>query len=74
MVFCYDRRRGYVATISERKAKVIRGEELKKTIDKKGPKANVEKPSWIPDPKTGYYRPDTRLEDTGRSAVLNEKN
>ncbi|KAG7532579.1 Late embryogenesis abundant protein LEA_3 subgroup [Arabidopsis thaliana x Arabidopsis arenosa] len=61
-------RRGYSVTTSKGEAKVIRGEELKKTKDKKGVTENVEKPSWIPDPKTGYYKPDT-----GRSAVLNHE-
>lgn len=55
-------------TTSKGEAKVIRGEELKKTKDKKGVTEIVEKPSWIPDPKTGYYKPDT-----GRSAVLNHE-
>lgn len=57
-----DRRRGYSTKVSEGEAKVIRGEELNKTSNnKKGTKTNVEKPTWIPDPKTGYYRPDTGL-------------
>ncbi|KAF8117239.1 hypothetical protein N665_0012s0240 [Sinapis alba] len=53
-------RRGFSTKISE-EAKVMKGEELK-TTDKKAAKTNVvEKPSWIPDPKTGYYIPDTGL-------------
>lgn len=40
----------------------MKGEELKKSRDKKAAKTNVvQNPSWIPDPKTGYYRPDTGL-------------
>ncbi|KFK31549.1 hypothetical protein AALP_AA6G126400 [Arabis alpina] len=54
-------RRGYSTKISEGVAKVIRGEELKKTTNKKGTKTNLDNPTWIPDPETGYYRPDTGL-------------
>ncbi|CAN8267407.1 unnamed protein product [Cochlearia groenlandica] len=51
-------RRGYSANISQGESKVIRrDQELKQTATKTRP----EKPSWIPDPITGYYRPDTGL-------------
>ncbi|ESQ39693.1 hypothetical protein EUTSA_v10001120mg, partial [Eutrema salsugineum] len=54
-------RKGYSTKISEGEAKVMRGEELKKITNTKAAKTNVEKPSWTPDPKTGYYRPDNGL-------------
>ena len=67
-------RRGYAATAAQSTSG--KGGAVVSAV-KKGVEESNTKISWIPDPKTGYYRPETGSNDIDpaelRAALLNKK-
>ncbi|KAH0890646.1 hypothetical protein HID58_053075, partial [Brassica napus] len=69
-------RRGYAATAAQ--ASVGKGGAVVSGVmKKKGVEESTQKIAWIPDPKTGYYRPETGSKEIDpaelRAALLNNK-
>ncbi|CAF2125610.1 protein SENESCENCE-ASSOCIATED GENE 21, mitochondrial [Brassica rapa] len=69
-------RRGYAATAAQ--ASVGKGGAVVSAVmKKKGVEESTQKIAWIPDPKTGYYRPETGSKEIDpaelRAALLNNK-
>ncbi|KAF8075546.1 hypothetical protein N665_1087s0015 [Sinapis alba] len=70
-------RRGYAATAAQ--ASVGKGGAVVSAVMKKkrGVEESTQKIAWIPDPKTGYYRPETGSKEIDpaelRAAVFNNK-
>ncbi|XP_018449294.1 protein SENESCENCE-ASSOCIATED GENE 21, mitochondrial [Raphanus sativus] len=68
-------RRGYAATAAQSSSG--KGRAVVSAVTKKGVEESNKKISWIPDPKTGYYRPDTGSNEIDpaelRAALLNKK-
>ncbi|CAN6980782.1 unnamed protein product [Brassica oleracea var. botrytis] len=72
----YFNRRGYAATAAQ--ASVGKGGAVVSgAMKKKGVEESTQKIAWIPDPKTGYYRPETGSKEIDpaelRAALLNNK-
>ncbi|KAI4301427.1 hypothetical protein L6164_034705 [Bauhinia variegata] len=68
-------RRGYAAT-TQGIASRGGAASVSSKITKKAGEESAEKVSWVPDPKTGYYRPEnTREIDVAelRATLLNKK-
>jgi hypothetical protein len=76
--FCMYRR-GYAAASQGIAASVARGGSGSRMVKKPGeePVGSTEKVAWVPDPVTGYYRPETRVAEIDvadlRAALLNNK-
>ncbi|KAM7495842.1 hypothetical protein LguiA_020256 [Lonicera macranthoides] len=52
-------RRGYAAAAaSQRQGGIVSSSSV--MMKKKGREESTEKTSWVPDPKTGYYRPENQ--------------
>ncbi|KAK4763170.1 hypothetical protein SAY86_008938 [Trapa natans] len=74
--------RGFSAAASQGIARVGRGGSNSSVMAKKGVKEKdvpaPHRPSWVPDPKTGYYRPDDVAEQVDaaelRAALLKQNN
>ncbi|KFK30826.1 hypothetical protein AALP_AA6G030900 [Arabis alpina] len=73
-------RRGYAATAvqgSVSSGGKSGGAVVSAVMKKKGVEESKPKISWIPDPKTGYYRPETGSNEIDpaelRAALLNNK-
>ncbi|KAH0850871.1 hypothetical protein HID58_095173, partial [Brassica napus] len=68
-------RRGYAATAAQPSSG--KGRAVVPAVMKKGVEESNKKISWIPDPKTGYYRPETGSNEIDpaelRAALLNKK-
>ncbi|XP_018476368.1 protein SENESCENCE-ASSOCIATED GENE 21, mitochondrial [Raphanus sativus] len=69
-------RRGYAATAAQA-AGVKGGAVVSAVMKKKRVEESTQKIAWIPDPKTGYYRPETCSKEIDpaelRAALLNNK-
>lgn len=78
MSFCVNRR-GYAATTVQGSVSSggRSGAVASAVMKKKGVEESTQKSSWVPDPKTGYYRPDTGSNEIDpaelRAALLNNK-
>ncbi|CAE6140549.1 unnamed protein product [Arabidopsis arenosa] len=69
-------RRGYAATAAQGSGGRS-GAVASAVMKKKGVEESTQKISWVPDPKTGYYRPETGSNEIDaaelRAALLNNK-
>ncbi|KAF8085670.1 hypothetical protein N665_0653s0014 [Sinapis alba] len=69
-------RRGYAATTAQSNGGKG-GAVVSAVMKKKGVEESNKKISWIPDPKSGYYRPETGSNEIDpvdlRAALLNKK-
>ncbi|ANM66423.1 Late embryogenesis abundant protein LEA_3 subgroup [Arabidopsis suecica] len=72
-------RRGYAATAAQGSVSSggRSGAVASAVMKKKGVEESTQKISWVPDPKTGYYRPETGSNEIDaaelRAALLNNK-
>ena len=74
-------RRGYAAASQGVASSVARsGNSGSSMVKKQGEEivGSTEKVSWVPDPVTGYYRPENRVDEIDvaelRAILLNNKN
>ncbi|KAG2312063.1 hypothetical protein Bca4012_026598 [Brassica carinata] len=69
-------RRGYAATATQSSGGKGRA-VVSGVVKKKGVEESNQNISWIPDPKSGYYRPETGSNEIDpadlRAALLNKK-
>lgn len=71
-------RRGYAAASQGIVASVARGGSGSRMVKKTGeePVGSTEKVAWVPDPVTGYYRPENRVDEIDvaelRAVLLNK--
>ena len=75
-VFLLFNRRGFAATTAQPSG--VKGGAVVSAVMKKGMEESNQKiAAWIPDPKTGYYRPETGSNEIDpaelRAALLNKK-
>nr|UOI39568.1 LEA_3 domain-containing protein [Betula platyphylla]UVJ47649.1 LEA-3 domain-containing protein [Betula platyphylla] len=72
-------RRGYAAASQGMVASLARGSSGSRMVKKSGEEAvgSTEKVAWVPDPVTGYYRPENRVDEIDvaelRAVLLNNK-
>ncbi|CAA7033703.1 unnamed protein product [Microthlaspi erraticum] len=72
-------RRGYAATAAQSSVSSggKSGSVVSAAMKKKVVEESTQKTSWVPDPKTGYYRPETVSNEIDpaqlRAALLNNK-
>jgi len=77
--FLCNNRRGYAATTAQGSVSSggRSGAVASAVMKKKGVEESTQKISWVPDPKTGYYRPETGSNEIDaaelRAALLNNK-
>lgn len=81
MLFVCLFRRGYASASQGVASTAVKGGSVSTLMKKSGEEKVVgttEKVSWVPDPVTGYYRPENRIDEIDvaelRSILLKNKN